>query len=48
MPKSAPAINWRMLAGRARRRFVLGAGSNLVLTGDFDGLLLHMAIAAAN
>ncbi|HNC53425.1 MAG TPA: UDP-N-acetylmuramate dehydrogenase [Accumulibacter sp.] len=26
------------------RRFVLGAGSNLVLTGDFDGLLLHMAI----
>jgi UDP-N-acetylmuramate dehydrogenase len=27
------------------RRFVLGAGSNLVLSGDFDGLLLHMAIA---
>jgi len=27
------------------RRFVLGGGSNLVLTGDFDGLLLHMAIA---
>ena len=26
------------------RRFVLGGGSNLVLTGDFDGLLLHMAI----
>ncbi|WP_291983491.1 UDP-N-acetylmuramate dehydrogenase [Candidatus Accumulibacter sp. ACC005] len=33
------------LAGNhRRRRFVLGAGSNLVLTGDFDGLLLHMAI----
>ncbi|MDR0776268.1 MAG: UDP-N-acetylmuramate dehydrogenase [Azonexus sp.] len=26
------------------RRFVLGGGSNLVLTGDFDGLILHMAI----
>lgn len=26
------------------RRFVLGSGSNLVLRGDFDGLLLHMAI----
>lgn len=26
------------------RRFVLGAGSNLVLTGDFDGLVLQMAI----
>lgn len=26
------------------RRFVLGGGSNLVLTGDFDGLMLHMAI----
>lgn len=26
------------------RRFVLGGGSNLVLTGDFDGLLLHMGI----
>ena len=26
------------------RRFVLGGGSNLVLTGDFEGLLLHMAI----
>lgn len=25
-------------------RFVLGGGSNLVLTGDFAGLLLHMAI----
>jgi len=27
------------------RRFILGGGSNLVLTGDFDGLVLHMAIA---
>lgn len=27
------------------RRFILGGGSNLVLTGDFDGLLLHMAIS---
>ena len=27
------------------RRFVLGGGSNLVLTGDLDGLVLHMAIA---
>ena len=26
------------------RRFVLGGGSNLVLRGDFDGLMLHMAI----
>ena len=25
-------------------RFVLGGGSNLVLTGDFDGLMLHMGI----
>ena len=26
------------------RRFVLGGGSNLVFTGDYDGLVLHMAI----
>ena len=26
------------------KRFILGGGSNLVLTGDFDGLVLHMAI----
>ena len=26
------------------RLFVLGGGSNLVLSGDFDGLMLHMAI----
>lgn len=30
------------LAGR--RRFVLGGGSNLVLTGDFPGLMIAMAI----
>ncbi|MBU1362255.1 MAG: UDP-N-acetylmuramate dehydrogenase [Gammaproteobacteria bacterium] len=30
------------LAGQ--KRFILGGGSNLVLTGDFDGLVLHMAI----
>ena len=28
----------------AGRRFILGGGSNLVLKGDFDGLVLHMAI----
>lgn len=28
----------------ATPRFILGGGSNLVLTGDFDGLVLHMAI----
>lgn len=27
-----------------QRRFILGGGSNLVLCGDFAGLLLHMAI----
>ena len=27
------------------RLFVLGGGSNLVLAGDFDGLILHMAIS---
>lgn len=35
------------LAGQAiasQKRFILGGGSNLVLTGDFDGLVLHMAI----
>ncbi len=30
------------LAGR--RRFVLGGGSNLVLTGDFSGLVIQMAL----
>lgn len=34
-----------LLAGRLPSRcFILGGGSNLVLTGDFDGLVLHMAI----
>ncbi len=34
------------LAGKlAVRRFVHGGGSNLVVSGDFDGLMLHMAIA---
>ena len=35
------------IAGKpiAARRFVLGGGSNLVLGGDIDGLVLHMAIA---
>jgi UDP-N-acetylmuramate dehydrogenase len=34
----------QLTAALAGRRFVLGGGSNLVLTGDFDGLVLHMAI----
>ena len=29
---------------RGVRRFVLGGGSNLVASSDFDGLMLHMAI----
>ena len=29
----------------AGRRFILGGGSNLVLSGNFDGLVLHQAIA---
>ncbi|MCP5247232.1 MAG: UDP-N-acetylmuramate dehydrogenase [Candidatus Accumulibacter sp.] len=29
---------------RTMRRFVIGAGSNLVLTGDFDGLVMKVAI----
>lgn len=32
------------LSLKGLRRFVLGGGSNLVLTGDFDGLVLHIAI----
>ena len=28
----------------SQQRFILGGGSNLVLTGDFDGLVLHMDI----
>ena len=27
-----------------RRRLILGGGSNLVLTGDFDGIVLHIAL----
>ncbi len=27
------------------RRFILGGGSNVVLTGDFDGLVLHVALS---
>ncbi len=34
----------RLTGSSVPSRFVLGAGSNLVLSGDFDGLLLHMAI----
>jgi len=34
------------LAGKlAVRRFILGGGSNIVIGGHFDGLMLHMAIA---
>jgi UDP-N-acetylmuramate dehydrogenase len=33
-----------LCAGAATPVFILGGGSNLVLTGDFDGLVLHMAI----
>ena len=34
------------LAGKiAGRCFILGGGSNLLLTGDYDGLMLQMAIA---
>ena len=40
------AAQLAQLAGPSgRRQFVLGGGSNLVLGGDFDGLILHMAIA---
>lgn len=38
-PEQLPAI-----PPTENRRFVLGGGSNLVLTGDFPGLVLHMAI----
>ncbi|MBK7677530.1 MAG: UDP-N-acetylmuramate dehydrogenase [Candidatus Accumulibacter sp.] len=34
----------QVVGSSALRRFVLGSGSNLVFSGDFDGLLLHMAI----
>ena len=32
-----------VFASEDGRRFVLGGGSNLVLSGDFDGLIIHMA-----
>ena len=32
-------LEWRYL-----QRFVLGGGSNVILTGDFDGLVLHVRI----
>jgi UDP-N-acetylmuramate dehydrogenase len=35
----------RMPGWRELRRFVLGGGSNLLLTGDFDGLVLRVGIA---
>ncbi|MDQ2989553.1 MAG: UDP-N-acetylmuramate dehydrogenase, partial [Pseudomonadota bacterium] len=38
----AAALADPALAGM--RRLVLGGGSNIVLTGDFDGVVLHMAI----
>jgi UDP-N-acetylmuramate dehydrogenase len=39
LPALAADVRWRALP-----RFVVGGGSNLVLTGDFAGLVLHMAI----
>ncbi|MCM8593782.1 UDP-N-acetylmuramate dehydrogenase [Accumulibacter sp.] len=34
----------RLAGSRLARRFVLGGGSNVVFSGDFDGLVLHIAI----
>jgi UDP-N-acetylmuramate dehydrogenase len=34
----------QLAAALPARRFIIGGGSNLVLRGDFDGLMLHMAI----
>jgi UDP-N-acetylmuramate dehydrogenase len=39
-----PGICKAALAAGYRRRLVLGGGSNLALTSDFAGLVLHMAI----
>ncbi|MES2758716.1 MAG: UDP-N-acetylmuramate dehydrogenase [Pseudomonadota bacterium] len=39
----AAALAHPQLAGMPR--LLLGGGSNIVLTGDFDGVVLHMAIA---
>ncbi len=35
----ATTLEWRYL-----QRFVLGGGSNVILTGDFEGLVLHVRI----
>ena len=40
---SADQLAW-LVGDSGLGRFVLGGGSNLVLRGDFDGLMLHMAI----
>lgn len=42
--KITAAVQLAALDHGQARRFILGGGSNLVLTGDFDGLVLHMAI----
>jgi UDP-N-acetylmuramate dehydrogenase len=41
---TAPEQLAELTLAAGQRCFVLGGGSNLVLTGDFNGLLLHMAI----
>ena len=38
------AAELKTTGGAGGRRFILGGGSNLVLDGDFDGLVLHIAI----
>lgn len=46
MPASPRPPSWRPcwpIPLAALPRLVLGGGSNLLLTGDFDGLVLHMA-----
>jgi UDP-N-acetylmuramate dehydrogenase len=40
---TSPAALATLAGSLSGRRFILGGGSNLVLTGDFDGLMLHMA-----
>jgi UDP-N-acetylmuramate dehydrogenase len=45
MPRSPLPVNWHNSpAAASRAASFSGGGSNLVLSGDFDGLLLHMAI----
>lgn len=41
---AALAALMRAPGWRERRRFILGGGSNLILTGDFDGLVLHVRL----